>query len=85
MPNLAVIETKRIAEEQTSSTIFFHSCMFYADVKCRLSRCFNIFLEMTDSVMGQPGEPANQLSSTKNLDNSDSDTDSEVSIRFTYS
>jgi hypothetical protein len=35
--------------------------------------------------MGQLGEPANQISSTKNLDNSDSDTDSEVSIDFTYS
>jgi hypothetical protein len=33
---------------------------------------------MADSVMSQQGEPANQLSSTKNLDNSDSDTDSEV-------
>jgi hypothetical protein len=33
---------------------------------------------MAESVMSQQGEPADQLSSTKNLDNSDSDTDSEV-------
>jgi hypothetical protein len=78
LKNFAIIETKRIAEEQISSTIFSHSSLSSAHLKCRLSLRFNIFLEMAESVMSQLGEPANQLSSTKNLDNSDSDTDSEV-------